>query len=150
MRTVQYPNSAEGLFHAAQRVDVLLWRREARAHAIDADVGGPEVAPARDVVGGSRLADLPQGQGRLDADRGWVAPGVAGVIMESVQHRARLVVRRAQGEPAVADPPDALEGRLGHAADPDRDRALDRQRVDPGVVDRVPAPLEGDRRVRPE
>src|SRR5207248_6648719 len=35
-------------------------------------------------------------------------------------------------------------------ADPDRDRPLDRQRVEPGLVDAVVASLDGDHRLAPE
>ena len=124
---------------------MLLGSGEAVAHGAQAEVGGAQVAPAGDegapLVGGAP-ADV---ELRLEADGAGVAAGFAGVVVDAGDGRAHRLVRLPPGEPAVADLADPAQGRLGVAADPDRDRALDRQRVDPGRVDPLPLPVEGDR-----
>ena len=65
----------------------------------------------------------------------------------------RILLRRAQREPAVgvlADPAQHGLGGHGRRADPHRDGALDGQRVDPHLAQPIELALEGDLFLRPQ
>ena len=86
----------------------------------------------------------------LDPDLGRVAAGLADIAAELLDLGRALVVRREEREPPVAQPRGPPEDGVGMAAEPDRDRPLDRERVQPGIGDAVVLPLEGYELVGPE
>src|SRR5581483_6254883 len=86
----------------------------------------------------------------LDPDRLRVAPCLLRPAAEALHRRLPAALERALREEAVRDSSGTANRLLGGAADPDRNRPLDGQRVDAGARDRVPAPVEVDDRLRPE
>src|SRR5262249_2705849 len=58
--------------------------------------------------------------------------------------------RMSQHDPAIPPFGDALQGTVVVTAIPERDAPLSRQRVDAGVVNRMPVATEGDVRLGPE
>ena len=103
------------------------------------DLGAPVVRRA------ARDVDPP-----LDPDLRRVAAGLLDPAAEALHRRRPAAVERPLREEAVREASRAPERRLGGAADPDRDRPLDGERVDPGARDAVPAALEVDDRLGPE
>ena len=77
----------------------------------------------------------PVGEASLDPHGGERAARLLHVGAHALERVARLVTGLELGEPAVGDLGHALEHGLGHAAHPDRDGALDGQRVDAGPVE---------------
>src|SRR5205085_12262427 len=79
-----------------------------------------------------------------------VAPGRARDLMDLVPLLAPFAGVGRVGEPAVIEPPDALEARAHHAADPDRrpSRTV-RPRAEHGVF-HDPAAVPGDRLATPQ
>jgi len=61
-----------------------------------------------------------------------------------------LVVGARLRKPAVSKASDAFQHRFGHAAHPDRDRPLYRQRIDAGRGDVVVLAVVRDDRLRPQ
>src|SRR5439155_24951910 len=96
------------------------------------------------------LVPIARPDAALDADRGRVAAGRAGGGLDRFELAAEMLGRAQRREPAVGEAAGALEDHRGAAADPDRDRALDRRRIDAGQLQVVPAPVEGHRLVRPQ
>src|SRR5262249_19216113 len=115
-----------------------------------ADVGGAELAPGVVVAAPVVGAALAQHDAALDADRVGVTAGRAGVLMELLGvlgHRGRW---SAGDDPAIAKLRDAMQHGLGGSAEPERNWALNRQRVEAGLVDLVPAALERHDLLGPE
>ena len=79
-----------------------------------------------------------------------IAPGLLGPAAEALHRRRPAALERPLREEAVGEPGRPPDRGLGRSADPDRDRPLNRQRVDPGGGDAVPAALEVDDRLGPE
>src|SRR5262249_34249479 len=78
--------------------------------------------------------------GRADATLEWQASGMAArlarVAVDALDESAPLIVRGEVRAPAVGEPPDPVQRRLGRHrviaapdAEPDRNRPLDRHRV---------------------
>ena len=78
----------------------------------------------------------------LYADVVRVTAGVPGVASHALHRAAALVVGRKQREPPVSHPGDPAQHLVGAASEPDGDGTLDRKRVDPGVRDLVPPPVQ--------
>src|SRR5207237_10250791 len=74
----------------------------------------------------------------FDADAAGIAPGFAYVAPEPFETRAARLIRREMREPSVRQPSDALDRDLFVGAHPQRDGALDRQRIDAGAIDPMP------------
>src|SRR5882762_208023 len=113
-------------------------------------MSGAEIAPftsALRPLGGSADRECeppfdPDGRGR--------PARVLDVVAHTTQNLPRLVAGLELGEPAVGDLGHALEHGLGHAAEPHRNGALDRQRIDPDAVELMVSTLEGHHRLGPE
>ena len=93
----------------------------------------------------------------FEADAGGVPAGLVGVTADAVDHLAAFIAQGKQRKPAVGEPRDAAHGHVegrrttrGTGADPDRDRALHRQRLDAGMADPVPLALIIDNLLRPQ
>src|SRR5689334_19123943 len=121
---------------------MILRRSQARAHRIDAQVGCAERAPAGYEIGPAGLGYLPNTQPRLDAKRIGRAASRRGSAAQALEHRARLLVGRPLWHPAIAQPASTLDRRVDSGPEPDRDGSLDRQRIDAGLLNCVPAPFE--------
>jgi len=136
---------------------------EARAHGVERHMGRAQLMPPElhgpvPVIGGLLAID----DAALDPDGFRVAAGLAGIVPHPFDQGLRLVVtaRPARGEervqarelgiPAVADGADSRDHLLRHPSEPDRDRALHRQRVDARVGHGMEAALEADERLRPQ
>jgi hypothetical protein len=70
--------------------------------------------------------------------------------VQALNHAAAFLVRRPQCDPSIAEARGTPQRWLGFAAKPDGNRALHRQRIDAGLVDSVPLPLERHHRLRPQ
>ena len=110
---------------------------------------GPGVGLGEPLAG--RLAG--DRHGGLDADRGGVAPRGFGFLGDPRAGGGHGLARDDR-EPAVGEAADSPQHRrrlpATAGADPDRDRALHRQRVDARALDAVPLALEGHLVPRPE
>src|SRR5262245_18413547 len=129
---------------------MLLGRGKAHAHCVDAEVRRPKPAPGIEIALPFGFRNFTNGQLRLKPNSSGIAPGRARIFSEPLQRRAHLAVGSAPGEPTIAKPGDALDGHFGVTADPERNPALGRQRIDPGIFDGVPAPLDADYRFGPQ
>src|SRR5437588_6412307 len=87
---------------------------------------------------------------RLDANVLRVAPRLTCVGTQTPNGVAGCIARRQLWEPTVADASRALQGRLDAPTQPDRNRALHRQRIDPCRLNVMPAAVEGHRVLREE
>ena len=101
--------------------------------------------PARPVIGGTGRGDA-----AFHADRARVSTGLADIAAEALERGASFVARRKVREPAIREPRDALHGDLFIRAHPERDRPLNRQRVQAGAVDAVPSARVVDDLRRPQ
>src|ERR1019366_8348585 len=118
---------------------------------VPSDMGDSSVLPERDVpppvVRRANAKRYPYFQ----ADLGRIAAGFLGPCAQLFELRQRLVAGRIrERHPAIANPGDAPQDRVGVAAPPDRYAARLRARVDAGVVDIVVAALELHVRPRPQ
>src|SRR5690606_18232594 len=115
--------SGHRLAEAADGVDVL-GTGEPGPHRVDGQVGRAEPPPRlgrRPPGGFVALGVLHPG---VDTDGGRVAAGALGHLAEAGDARRVALARPAHREPAVAQPPDAVDGGVGEPSDPDRDGAL--------------------------
>ena len=88
---------------------------------------------------------------RIDADTGRIAAFRPGTGAQFGKCGGRLVTGGVgERHPSVAPFDDAAQGHVGMPAIPDRDGALRRQRVDPGILDRVKFALEGHMTLGPQ
>src|SRR5690606_26303254 len=71
---------------------------------------------------------------RLQPDLHRVAPGCLGIATQTLDRGPHRIVRLPPGEPAIPNPPGPFQGLFDVPADPDRNRALHRQRRDTGCV----------------
>src|SRR5207302_3102011 len=80
-----------------------------------------------------------------------ITPCFLGVAMQGGNGGARLLAGRiGERHPAVAPFRTAPQRHVGVTAIPQRDLAPGRERVDAGILDRVPLALEADVRLGPE
>src|SRR5262245_56436 len=113
-------------------------------------MGGSEIAPfPRALRPLGRPADR-VGESPLDLPRRGRPARIPRVPADALQDLLRLVTGLELWEPAVPDLGHALEHRLGHAADPDGNGALDGQRIDAGAVEAVVGAGERHHRLGPE
>src|ERR1044071_2538611 len=125
-------------------------RIQTRLHRIETRMGGAEIFPGLEFFPPSLLGVLSVGNSAFDADPARIAPGFARVGADFFDGGAAIFVGIHQREPAVAEFRQTAERALIGAAEPDRNRALHRQRIDAGVGDLVPAAFEADQFVAPE
>src|SRR6185295_5602507 len=121
------PSAAQHRPRLAQPLDLSV---DAPAAGADREVRGAEPTPHLD--SGAPLV-RPAGcsvEPPLDPERLRVAAGRAQEAVDLLHGRLPATLERPQRQVAVPDRAGALDGRLGRGADPDRDRALDRPRVD--------------------
>jgi hypothetical protein len=94
--------------------------------------------------------------GSLAIDAGWIAAGLLSVGANLGPRFFDVRAGRANQHPAVRQAPNAAEHRLGGSGrrlgtpDPDRNRLLHRQGVEPCVGNAIPLALERDQRVGPQ
>src|SRR5690242_18133067 len=142
---IWHRDRCEAFEQGAVTVDV-----QAEIHRVDAEVRGAGLFPGGDVPLPVLLAGAEGIDPRVDADLLRIATDRFGRLAEQLQFRVLGAVDRTHREPAIAEPGGALDRDLGRAADPDRDRPLDRQWIEPGLGDGVEFAAEGDDRLGPE
>ena len=79
-----------------------------------------------------------------------IAPGLARIAADFFDRRPAFFIGTHERKPTVAELRQAAQRALVRAAEPDRDRPLDRQWIDAGVGDLVPAAVESDQFLGPE
>src|SRR4029079_16070621 len=114
----------EALEEGAMAIDV-----QTQVHRVDAEMRGACLLPGGDIALPVLLAGAEGVDPGVNADLVWIAARCVGRVAQQLQFGAVGIVDRTHREPAVADPGGALDRDLGRAADPDRDRSLDRERV---------------------
>src|SRR5262249_21218267 len=133
---------------AAHRLYVRREAGQADAHRVQGQVGRAEGGPFR-LEAAPVVRGTSKGEAGLDAEGAGVAAGVADVAPEALDLGLPALRWMAEGKPAVGDPGGAPEDALVPAAQPDRNRPLDRPRVQAGPVEGVPATRKLDERLRP-
>ena len=97
---------------------------EAGFHCVKRQVRRAEFFPRLDLFDPILRRTLPERDPSFDADAFGVAARRARVAMNRRDHGAAFITGTDKREPAVAEPPDALEHRVGAAAEPNGDRTL--------------------------
>src|SRR4051794_33623374 len=129
---------------------MILGRAQSSAHGVHAQMRRAQPTPAFGILRPLSLGHLADAQARLHSHRVWRTASRRSCLAQPIEHGAGLIVRRALWKPAIADPPGALNPRVGRGTHPDRDRALDWHWLDASLFDLVPASMEADHRLRPE
>src|SRR4030081_97564 len=103
---------------------------------------GAEAAPHLDRLAPLVGCPLARFKATLDAESARVPPGLLEPCMDFIHRRLPTAFEWSEGQIAVGDARRAFDRRLGVRADPDRDRLLDRTRVDAGCLDRMKHALD--------
>src|SRR5215467_859816 len=89
----------------------------------------------------------------FDTDAGWITSSSPRIATHALKCGPPLVIRRKLREPAIRQTSNAFDHRFdprSPTTQPQRNRTLDRQRVEAGVANMVPAPVEIDHFLRPQ
>ena len=113
-------------------------------------MGGAEVTPFASALRPLGRSTDGEGESPLNPNGRGSPARVLHVAAHPIQDLPRLVAGLELREPAVRDLGHPLEHGLGHAADPHRDGALDRQRIDAGAIEVMVGALEGHHGLGPE
>ena len=109
----------------------------------------PRPAIAHGSLPGSGIA-FTIGEARFQTEFAATASGLLEETVELCQGRLGIGGGAAEADPSVSQAGDPPQGRFRASAKPDRDRTLDRQRIEAGIRDRVPGTLEVDQRFGPQ
>src|ERR1700761_9177065 len=119
--------------------------------AIERHVSDPGFLPELEFLPPSRLVTRAGGHPDLDAEAGRVAARLLGIAAQLGELRLGRAVRRvSQHHPAVAPFCDAPQRLIMMAAKPDRHATLRGPRVDAGIFDMMPVPLDRHMRLGPK
>src|SRR3954469_24235166 len=80
----------------------------------------------------------------FDADLPRISSRLTGVPGNSFDRIAAFFIRCEKRKPAIAQPRQAAQRTIVVASEPDRNRALHRQRVQTRIGDLMPSALKGD------
>src|SRR5215469_2439701 len=145
----------DSIMEALERTDVVAHRMPGQAVVMaavegrrQAEMRRTRLLPELRLLGPLGFAARTHRRPHLDADGSGVAARLLSPLAQSGEYVERALVGGiGVGHPAIAPFGDALERPLVVAAEPDRDLARSRARVDAGILDAVPAALKGHMRV---
>src|SRR5689334_387069 len=86
----------------------------------------------------------------LSLSKGARSPHITQITIELLQIRRGLGCGMRERQPAISQARHAAQRRIGMSPKPERDRALDGERIDPRIRDGVPATGKVDERLRPQ
>ena len=89
---------AQRILHAPQRIDMILRRAQAGTHRVHTQVRSAQLTPAFGIARPLRLGHLADTQAWLNAHRIGGATSRSHSLAQPIQHRARLIIRRALRE----------------------------------------------------
>src|SRR6266850_2680472 len=135
--------SADRLAESAQHVEVSVGEAEAGAPRLTDDRACAECLPRAHLLRPSVGALATDADAAFQRQPGGIAPRLARVLVHTLDDGPAARVGRQVRAPAVGEPRDAPQRRLGRRrltagapdTEPDRDRPLDRHRIEPGVAD---------------
>src|SRR5919201_2524332 len=132
-------------------VDVRLRRREASPHGIHRNVTRAQGTPGLDASAPFIFGEPLNADPGINAEVFTIATSLFEIPMELLNVGFDPVVRSpTRWHPAVAEACGAFEHGLCGTPEPDRDRTLNRQRIDASIVDDVLGGLVRDERLSPE
>jgi hypothetical protein len=128
----------EYLTEGADRVDVRLWRREARTHRIHGHMAGAEGTPRLDAAVPFVFVQPFHADPGVNTKIFAIAASLFEIAIGLFIIGFDPVIRRPPSRhPPVTESCSALEHRLSSAPEPDGDGALHGQRINPGIVNDV-------------
>src|SRR5262245_20180358 len=130
--------SLRRFFETPDGIDVGSGSREACFHRVDGQMSRPEFFPLCDLLDPRLGRSLANRKSSFNTDGHGITSGFPRVRMNLFDRCLAGLVRPQLREPTVAEPSQTAQCTIVSASEPDWNRLLNRQRIQPRVGDLVP------------